>query len=136
MFIINNYLSPLCDRCKNLETFNKNLSVTSKTGNNMSTLSLSRICSGRKRKEKLSDMKTGSSSTLPLQKNNSRPSSIVIDINNNNAPQVPMRQKVLNRRGSLFHNQFKGVKKELFEKHANLIVHTLTVSRTKCVKFS
>jgi BAI1-associated protein 3 len=37
------------------------------------------------------------------------------------------RRHVLNRRGSLHHNQFKGVKKDLIEKHASLIIHTLTV---------
>lgn len=37
------------------------------------------------------------------------------------------RKKLLNRRGSLHHNQFKGVKKELIEKHASQIVHTMTV---------
>lgn len=38
-----------------------------------------------------------------------------------------VRRKLLNRRGSLHHNQFKGVKKELIEKHANQIIHTMTV---------
>lgn len=40
------------------------------------------------------------------------------------------RKKILNRRGSLHHNQFKGVKKELIEKQASQIIHTMTVGRT------
>lgn len=54
-----------------------------------------------------------------------------IDVNNNNgnAPQPAIRKKqLLNRRGSLHHNQFKGVKKELLEKQASLIIHTMTVN--------
>lgn len=39
------------------------------------------------------------------------------------------RRKVLNRRGSLHRNQFKGVKKELIEKNAYHIIHTMTVGR-------
>lgn len=96
----------------------------------MSIQTLSRIFSGRKKKDKLADMKIGSSATLPIQKNTSKTSSMIIDVNNN-APPLPPRQNhnILNRRGSLPHNSFKGVKKELLEKHANMIVHTLTVSR-------
>lgn len=50
-----------------------------------------------------------------------------IDLNNNRP--VPMlRQKhLLNRRGSIRHNQFKGVRKELIEKQASQIIHTMTV---------
>lgn len=62
------------------------------------------------------------SSTLPTVKHVPK-----IDINNN-APQPAIRRRhLLNRRGSLHHNQFKGVKKELIEKHASLIIHTMTV---------
>lgn len=40
------------------------------------------------------------------------------------------RKRILNRRGSLHHNQFKGVKKELIEKQASQIIHTMTVGHT------
>lgn len=92
----------------------------------MSSLSLNRLCNGGgASKSKSFNWKFGRSSTLPSKKH--VPKIIPIDLNNN-APPVPMaRRKILNRRGSLHHNQFKGVKKELMEKHANQIIHTMTV---------
>lgn len=94
----------------------------------MSSLSLNRLCNGGKN-SKGSNLpwSLGKSSTLPTKKHVPRIASID---ENNNAP-VPMaRKKILNRRGSLHHNQFKGVKKELIEKQASQIVHTMTVGRT------
>lgn len=97
----------------------------------MSSLSLNRLCNGGGRsKNKNFNFKFGSSSTLPHSKSCTKFSQEKIsDINNNgNAPIPITRRKLLNPRGSLYHNQFKGVKKELIEKHATLIVHTMTVS--------
>lgn len=96
----------------------------------MSSLSLNRLCNGGGRsKNKSFNFKFGSSSTLPLSKNVTKIPTKITDLNNNaNAPIPATRRKLLNPRGSLFHNQFKGVKKDLIEKHANLIVHTMTVS--------
>lgn len=93
----------------------------------MSSLSLNRLCNGgRESKNKNLNWKFGSSSTLPTKKH--VPKIQPIDVNNNEAPPVAMvRRKLLNRRGSLHHNQFKGVKKEMIEKHASQIVHTMTV---------
>lgn len=92
----------------------------------MSSLSLNRLCNGGGESgSKRFNFKFGKSSTLPSKKH--VPKIQPIDINNN-APPVPVaRRKILNRRGSLHHNQFKGVRKELIERHANLIVHTMTV---------
>lgn len=94
----------------------------------MSSLSLNRLCNGGgQSKNKSFNWKFGKSLTLPSKKHVMKTRSS-IDLNNN-AP-IPMtRQKVLNRRGSLHHNQFKGVKKELMERHASLIIHTMTVGR-------
>jgi hypothetical protein len=91
----------------------------------MSSLSLNRLCNGGGESASRNfNWKFGKSSTLPSKKHVPR---LSIDVNNN-APPVPMaRRKLLNRRGSLHHNQFKGVRKELIEKHASQIVHTMTV---------
>lgn len=91
----------------------------------MSTISLSRLCNGgESSSNKNFDHKFN---TLPTKKHVPKLSTPVdIDINNN-APQPAVRRKLLNRRGSLHHNQFKGVRKELIEKHASMIVHTMTV---------
>lgn len=63
------------------------------------------------------------SATLPSAKHVPK-----IDRNNNAPPQPAIRRRhLLNRRGSLHHNQFKGVKKELIEKQQSLIIHTMTV---------
>lgn len=95
----------------------------------MSSLSLSRLSNGNGAKKNASIgsiyVKTNS---LPTKKHVPKIEPYDIDINNN-APQPVARRKhlLLNRRGSLHHNQFKGVKKELIEKHASLIIHTMTV---------
>jgi hypothetical protein len=92
----------------------------------MSSLSLNRLFNGSgESKNKNFNWKFGKSSTLPTKRQIPKiPSAIDV---NNNAP-VPMtRRKLLNRRGSLHHNQFKGVRKELIEKHASQIIHTMTV---------
>lgn len=90
----------------------------------MSALSLNRLCNGSgSSNNKFFNFKFGrNSSTLPTMRHVPK-----IDINNND-PQPALRKRhLLNRRGSLYHNQFKGVKKDLIEKQANLIVHTMTV---------
>lgn len=94
----------------------------------MSALSLNRLCNGSgSSNNKFFNFKFGrNSSTLPTMRHASKISS-KIDINNND-PQPALRKRhLLNRRGSLYHNQFKGVKKDLIEKQASLIVHTMTV---------
>lgn len=92
----------------------------------MSSLSLNRLCNGGGESgSKNFNWKFGRSSTLPSKKHVPRIQPIDV---NNNVPPVPMtRRKLLNRRGSLHHNQFKGVRKELIEKQASQIVHTMTV---------
>lgn len=98
----------------------------------MSSLSLNRLCNGGgQSKNKNLNSKFGKSSTLPSKKH--VPKVKPIDLNNN-AP-VPM-PRILNRRGSLHHNQFKGVKKELIEKNASQIVHTMTVGKSFDGNFS
>jgi hypothetical protein len=91
----------------------------------MSTLSLTRLCNGGgSSHNKNYNLKYGS---LPTRKHVPKVASVDIDMNNN-APQPTMRKRhILNKRGSLYHNQFKGVRKELIEKHANMIIHTMTV---------
>lgn len=92
----------------------------------MSALSLNRLCNGGgSSKNNFFNIKFGrNSSTLPTKRHVPK-----IDINNNDPQPAIRRRHLLNRRGSLHHNQFKGVKKELIEKHASLIVHTMTVKR-------
>lgn len=88
----------------------------------MSSLSLNGLCNGvGQSNNKKINLKF---STLPTKNHVPRVKSMDF---NNNAPVPRVRQKLLNRRGSLHHNQFKGVKKELIEKHASQIVHTMTV---------
>ena len=92
----------------------------------MSSLSLNRLCNGGgSSKNKNFNWKFGKSSTLPSKKHVPRVPSVD---QNNNAPVAMSRRKILNRRGSLHHNQFKGVKKELIEKQASIIIHTMTVN--------
>lgn len=91
----------------------------------MSALSLKNLCNGGGLSgNKFFNIKFNrKSSTLPTMKHVPK-----IDVNNN-APIPTIRKRhLLNRRGSLHHNQFKGVKKELIEKSANLIIHTMTVT--------
>lgn len=91
----------------------------------MSALSLNRLCNGGgSSNNKFFNFKFSSrkSSTLPTMKHVPK-----IDINNNNPQPAIRKRHLLNRRGSLHHNQFKGVKKELIEKSASLIIHTMTV---------
>jgi hypothetical protein len=93
----------------------------------MSAFSLNRLCNGGGSScNSFLNLKFHrNASTLPTKKHTPK---IELDINNN-APQPAMRRRhLLNRRGSLHHNQFKGVKKELIEKHASLIIHTMTVN--------
>lgn len=92
----------------------------------MSSLSLNRLCNGQSNKKGFNFK----FSTLPRKKHVPKIPSIDL---NNNAPVPMVRQKLLNRRGSLHHNQFKGVRKELIEKHARQIIHTMTV-RWRSVK--
>jgi len=101
-----------------------------------SSLSLNRLCNGgggggSQSKNKMFNWKFGKSSTLPTPRRVIPKALSTIDINNNTNGDGPMpmtrRKHLLNRRGSLHHNQFKGVKKELMEKHANMIIHTMTV---------
>ena len=90
----------------------------------MSSLSLNRLYNGKGRNENKSfNLKF---STLPTRKYIPKIQKAETDLNNN-APVPMVRRKLLNRRGSLCHNQFKGVKKELLQRHASQIVHTMTV---------
>lgn len=102
----------------------------------MSSLSLNRLCNGGgKDKNKRNSWNFGRSSTLPLKKQVPKTQSIDLDLNNNR-PVPMMRQKhLLNRRGSLFRNQFKGVRKELIEKQASQIIHTMTVGSSREKQF-
>lgn len=61
--------------------------------------------------------------------NNNISNNNVGETSNKFVPPIPTarRKQLLNRRGSLHHNQFKGVKKEFIEKNAMLIMHTMTV---------
>lgn len=91
----------------------------------MSSLSLNRLCNGNvQNKNKNLNTKF---STLPRKK--PIPKIPETDLNNNTprSSVQPVQPKVLNRRGSLHHNQFKGVKKELIERNASQIIHTMTV---------
>jgi hypothetical protein len=97
----------------------------------MSSLSLSRLCNGDgSSKNKFFNLKFGKSSSLPTRKH-ALPSSKMelhdIDINNNAPQPAARRRHLLNRRGSLHHNQLKGVRKDLIDKHASQIIHTMTV---------
>lgn len=115
----------------------------------MSSLSLPRLLNGGgSSNNKTFNWKFGSkkSATLPT-KRQQLTTTTTTDINNNNnsnknissnnvgetsnkfVPPIPTarRKQLLNRRGSLHHNQFKGVKKEFIEKNAMLIMHTMTV---------
>lgn len=38
------------------------------------------------------------------------------------------RRKTLNRNGSISHNQFRGIKKQMLESQTEMILHTMTVS--------
>jgi hypothetical protein len=94
----------------------------------MSSLSLGRLCNGGSLNSINLNAKFGKTSSLPTRKHVPKLETFDIDINNN-APQPAVRRRhLLNRRGSLHHNQFKGVKKDLLEKHASLIIHTMTVN--------
>lgn len=93
----------------------------------MSALSLNRLCNGNggggSSGNKFFNFKfRRNSSTLPTMRHVPK-----IDINNNDPRPALRKRHLLNRRGSLYHNQFKGVKKDLIEKQASLIVHTMTV---------
>ena len=109
----------------------------------MSSLSLPRLLNGGgSSNNRTFNWKFGSkkSATLPTKR---QQLTMTTDINNNNnisnnnigetsnkfVPPIPTarRKQLLNRRGSLHHNQFKGVKKEFIEKNAMLIMHTMTV---------
>lgn len=43
------------------------------------------------------------------------------------APPRMNRRSSLNRNGSIKHNQFRGIRKDLLEKQTNLIIHSMTV---------
>lgn len=38
------------------------------------------------------------------------------------------KRRTLNRNGSIVHNQFRGIKKQMLESQTNLIIHSMTVS--------
>lgn len=105
----------------------------------MSSLSLNRLSNGGgQSSNKKFNWKFGKSSTLPI-KVKQITSLSVVDVNNNGAAPIPIMRRnrqILNRRGSLYHNQFKGVKKELIERQAHMIVHTMTVGPTESVQSS
>lgn len=46
------------------------------------------------------------------------------------APLRTNRRSSLNRNGSIKHNQFRGIKKDLLEKQTNMIIHSMTVRIT------
>lgn len=126
---------------------------SAKIGKVMSSLSLPRLLNGGgNSNNRTFNWKFGSSksATLPTKRQQ-----LTTDINNNSninkisnnnvggtgnkfVPPIPTarRKQLLNRRGSLHHNQFKGVKKEFIEKNAMLIMHTMTVCLYIFVKFS
>lgn len=43
------------------------------------------------------------------------------------APPRMNRRSSLNRNGSIKHNQFRGIKKDLLERQTNMIIHSMTV---------
>lgn len=61
--------------------------------------------------------------------------SVDLDLNNNRPVPMARQKRLLNRRGSLFRNQFKGVRKELIEKQASQIIHTMTVGSRREKQF-
>lgn len=85
----------------------------------MSTYSLSRLINGGGLSNNVKhNFKYGNcdkSSTLPLS------------IKTAVAPPRMNRRSSLNRNGSIKHNQFRGIKKDLLERQTNMIIHSMTV---------